>query len=447
MGECAGSPQFTHVSFDDFRIVHDNLTGGNRTTSGRLVPFCLFTDPELARVGLSESEARKLAIPYRLARLSMAAVLRTRTLSETRGFMKALIGEETDEILGFTAFGTQAGELMAVVQTAMIGKLPYTALRDAVFTHPTMAEGLTHVVRCGPGDYMMSVPGGNIMNVTIFERSVARIDRPKVQTGMTPEHRLRPLIPPGNPAETDPFLLLMEDWFPRGVFDRHPHRGMETVTFVIDGRLDHYDNYGNQGSLLPGNVQWMTAGRGIIHLEQPAQGVTVHSLQLWVNLPAADKMVEPRTQNLVAAELPLRREQGAEVRVFSGKSGEASAPTKNYAPVTMFEARLEAGAWIRQELPADYNAFLIVLEGDGLIGGDRSPVRVGDVVWLTRTDDDGVSELKIAGGTEPLRALLFAGRPLREPVVASGPFVMNTEEQIRQANIDYREGRFEPGGR
>src|ERR1700688_1953097 len=150
MGECAGSPKITHVSFDDFRIVHDNLTGGNRTTKGRLVPFCLFTDPEVARVGLSESEARMLAIPYRLARIPMAAVLRTRTLSETRGFMKALISEDTDEILGFSAFGTQAGELMAIVQTAMLAKLPYTALRDAVLTHPTMAEGLTSLFAVVP---------------------------------------------------------------------------------------------------------------------------------------------------------------------------------------------------------------------------------------------------------------------------------------------------------
>lgn len=143
MGECAGSPHFTHASFDDFRIVHANLTGGDRSTQGRLVPFCLFTDPELARVGLSESEARELAIPYRLAKIPMGAVLRTRTLSETRGFAKALISADTDEILGFTAFGTQAGELMAIVQTAMLAKLPYTALRDAILTHPTMAEGLT----------------------------------------------------------------------------------------------------------------------------------------------------------------------------------------------------------------------------------------------------------------------------------------------------------------
>jgi pyruvate/2-oxoglutarate dehydrogenase complex dihydrolipoamide dehydrogenase (E3) component len=150
MGECAGSPHFTHVAFDDFRIVHDNLTGGNRTTQGRLVPFCLFTDPQLARVGLNESEARNLAIPYRLARIPMAAVLRTRTLSEPRGFMKALISMESEEIMGFTAFGTETGELMAIVQTAMLAKLPYTTLRDAILAHPTMAEGLTTLFAAVP---------------------------------------------------------------------------------------------------------------------------------------------------------------------------------------------------------------------------------------------------------------------------------------------------------
>jgi pyruvate/2-oxoglutarate dehydrogenase complex dihydrolipoamide dehydrogenase (E3) component len=143
MGDCAGSPHFTHVAFDDFRIVHSNLTGGNRTTEGRLIPFCLFTDPELARVGLNESEARKFGIPYRIAKIPFNVILRTRTLSETRGFVKALVATESDEILGFTAFGTEASELMAAVQTAIIAKLPYTALRDAIFTHPTMAEGLT----------------------------------------------------------------------------------------------------------------------------------------------------------------------------------------------------------------------------------------------------------------------------------------------------------------
>jgi pyruvate/2-oxoglutarate dehydrogenase complex dihydrolipoamide dehydrogenase (E3) component len=143
MGECAGSPKFTHVATDDFRTVRDNLNGGNRTTRGRLVPFCIFTDPELARVGLSESEAQNQAIPYRLTTIPMAKVRRTVTLSETRGFLKALISAENDEILGFTAFGAQAGELMAVVQATMLAKQPYTLLRDAILAHPTMAEGLT----------------------------------------------------------------------------------------------------------------------------------------------------------------------------------------------------------------------------------------------------------------------------------------------------------------
>jgi pyruvate/2-oxoglutarate dehydrogenase complex dihydrolipoamide dehydrogenase (E3) component len=142
VGECAGSPQFTHMAFDDFRIVRDNLAGGNRVTTGRQVPFCLFTDPELARIGLSESEAKKNGIAHRLAKIPMTTVLRAQTLSETRGFMKALIDSKSDRILGFTAFGVEAGETMAVVQVAMIAGLPYTALRDAIFTHPTLAEGL-----------------------------------------------------------------------------------------------------------------------------------------------------------------------------------------------------------------------------------------------------------------------------------------------------------------
>lgn len=141
VGDCAGSPYFTHVAHDDFRIVRDNLAGGSRVTKGRQVPFCLFTDPELARVGLGEREARERGIAYRLAKIPMASVARTHTLSETRGFLKAIIGAD-DQILGFTAFGVEAGELMAVVQMAMIAKLPYIAVRDAVLTHPTMAEGL-----------------------------------------------------------------------------------------------------------------------------------------------------------------------------------------------------------------------------------------------------------------------------------------------------------------
>jgi pyruvate/2-oxoglutarate dehydrogenase complex dihydrolipoamide dehydrogenase (E3) component len=150
VGECAGSPQFTHIAFDDFRIVRDNLAGGDRVTTGRQVPFCLFTDPELARIGLSESEAKARGMAYRLAKIPMLAVLRTRTLSESRGFMKALVDAKSDSILGFTAFGVEAGEVMATVQVTMAAGLPYTFLRDAIFTHPTMHEGLISLFSAVP---------------------------------------------------------------------------------------------------------------------------------------------------------------------------------------------------------------------------------------------------------------------------------------------------------
>jgi pyruvate/2-oxoglutarate dehydrogenase complex dihydrolipoamide dehydrogenase (E3) component len=142
LGECAGSPQFTHAAFDDFRIVRDNLAGGMRTTRDRLVPNCTFIDPELGRVGLGESDAERLGLDVRVARLPMASVLRARTLGETRGFMKAIIDGRSDRILGFTMLGPEAGEVIAVVQTAMLAGMPYTGLRDAILTHPTMAEGL-----------------------------------------------------------------------------------------------------------------------------------------------------------------------------------------------------------------------------------------------------------------------------------------------------------------
>jgi pyruvate/2-oxoglutarate dehydrogenase complex dihydrolipoamide dehydrogenase (E3) component len=142
IGECAGSPQFTHVSEDDFRIIWNNLAGGDRTTRGRLVPYCMFTDPPLARVGLSEAEARHQGIAFRIAKLPIVAVLRSRTTSETRGFMKALVAANSDRILGFTMLGAEAGEVMAVVQTAILAGMPYTGLRDAIIAHPTMAEGL-----------------------------------------------------------------------------------------------------------------------------------------------------------------------------------------------------------------------------------------------------------------------------------------------------------------
>lgn len=149
VGEVAGSPQFTHISEDDFRVVRDNLLGSNHVTTGRQVPFCLFTDPEFARVGLTEKEANARGIPYRLFKVPVAAVLRAQSLVETRGFLKCLVQPDTDRILGFAAFGVGAGEVMGCVQIAMLGRMPYTALREAVLAHPTIPEGLISLFSFG----------------------------------------------------------------------------------------------------------------------------------------------------------------------------------------------------------------------------------------------------------------------------------------------------------
>jgi pyruvate/2-oxoglutarate dehydrogenase complex dihydrolipoamide dehydrogenase (E3) component len=158
IGECAGSPQFTHVSEDDFRIIRDNLAGGKRSTRDRLVPYCVFTDPPFAHVGLSEGEAQHQGIAARVAKLPTSAVLRAQAIGEKQGLMKVLVGANDDRILGFTMIGSEAGEVMAVVQTAMIAGLPYSMLRDAVLTHPTMAEGL--------GFLLANVPPRNVRPAT-----------------------------------------------------------------------------------------------------------------------------------------------------------------------------------------------------------------------------------------------------------------------------------------
>ncbi|MEK5036988.1 pirin family protein [Sporosarcina sp. FSL K6-3457] len=255
-------------------------------------------------------------------------------------------------------------------------------------------------------------------------------------------HKVGLVIEPGNWEEADPFLLMAEDFFVRGTFGMHPHRGIETVTYVIEGKLEHSDNKTGDGELLPGDVQWMTAGRGIIHTEDPAVGDTVRSLQLWVNLPSDKKMTEPRYQNMRAQDMPIREEEGATIRVFSGSSMGVTAATKNHVPVTMVELNVDAGATVMQDLPGSYNGFIYVLEGQGAFGKDNTIGKAGQVLWLERGLDTEQTELTIHA-TEQLRVVLYAGQPIGEKVVARGPFVMNSDEEIVQAYKDYHEGKFE----
>lgn len=273
------------------------------------------------------------------------------------------------------------------------------------------------------------------------QRGIRRIHTVQYQKN-SPIHTNGFVLEPGNWKEYDPFLMLAEDFFQKGTFDFHPHRGIETVTYVIEGTLEHVDNKAGYGKLEPGDVQWMTAGRGVIHKEDPAEGSTVHSLQLWVNLPRSQKMTEPRYQNLRSNEMPVRQEEGAVVRVFSGSSKGVHAPTLNHVPVTMVEIVLEPGAVVTQDLPGNYNGFLYILEGSGTFGIDSMEGKAGQVLHLSSANDHSDSEVTVTA-KEKLRVLLYAGQPVNEPVVAYGPFVMNTEEEIRQAFEDYRSGKFD----
>ncbi|GGC78568.1 hypothetical protein GCM10007216_06320 [Thalassobacillus devorans] len=275
------------------------------------------------------------------------------------------------------------------------------------------------------------------------QRGIDRVWTVEYQKGSGPHKQVGQVLPPGNWEQFDPFLLMAEDWFQQGTFPDHPHRGMETITYVIEGKLKHEDNHGGSEVLEPGDAQLMTAGSGIVHSEDPLPGETVHSLQLWLNLPSSKKSAKPRYQDLKAESVPVRKEEGAEIRVYSGSSGDVQAKTENHVPLTYVELNVDAGAKITQDLPGSFNGFIYILEGNGTFGSGETEGKQNQVLWLGRTSKDTASEVTIQAN-DKLRAILVAGEPIGEPVVARGPFVMNTEEEIFQAYRDYQEGKFRP---
>jgi quercetin 2,3-dioxygenase len=250
----------------------------------------------------------------------------------------------------------------------------------------------------------------------------------------------------GNHAlgELDPFLLLDEfrsedgaDYI--GGFPDHPHRGFETVTYMLAGRMRHRDNHGHSGLLGPGSVQWMTAGRGIIHSEMPEQeDGLMWGFQLWVNLPAKDKMTAPRYQEFDPAAVPVVARDGARIRVIAGRVGDTAGPIVGIATEPSFlDVALPAGGSFALDLPREHNVFAYPFEGNALIGEPAVTVPRGTLAVL------GPGErVALGAGSSPARVLLAAARPLNEPVARYGPFVMNTQDQLRQAFADYQAGRF-----
>jgi redox-sensitive bicupin YhaK (pirin superfamily) len=243
--------------------------------------------------------------------------------------------------------------------------------------------------------------------------------------------------------DLDPFLLFDEfgseeasDYI--GGFPDHPHRGFETVTYMLAGRMRHGDNKGNTGLLGPGSVQWMTAGRGIVHSEMPEQEEgLMHGFQLWVNLPAKDKMTDPRYQDIAPERIPVvDAGGGVRVRVIAGRFGEVEGPVSAVVTEPIYlDVALTAGAKFEVPLPAAHNAFAYVFEGAAQIAGEK--VGRGELAVLGRGD-----RFEVEAGAEDARFVLIAGRPLHEPVAKYGPFVMNTADEIRQAVYDYQSGKF-----
>jgi quercetin 2,3-dioxygenase len=253
----------------------------------------------------------------------------------------------------------------------------------------------------------------------------------------------------GQPALTDldPFLMLDEfgtdnpgDYI--AGFPAHPHRGFETVTYMLDGRMRHKDNHGHEGVLVPGAVQWMTAGRGIVHSEMPEQHEgRMRGFQLWLNLPADRKMIEPAYQEFGPERIPLvSPARGVHVKVIAGQVGPVIGPVVQPATdPTYLDIELDAEAAFVHDLPQGHSAFVYVFEGELSVGAGPAATRLAQHTLAVLGDGSRVS---LQAGLAPARAILVAGRPLREPVARYGPFVMNTQEQVRQAFQDYQNGRF-----
>ena len=247
--------------------------------------------------------------------------------------------------------------------------------------------------------------------------------------------------------DLDPFLLLDEFGTDRAEdyiagFPDHPHRGFETVTYMLDGRMRHRDNHGNEGLLVPGAVQWMTAGRGLVHSEMPEQEEgRMRGFQLWVNLPAKDKMTAPRYQEFGPDRIPTAAPaEGVEVKVIAGSVGDVAGPIAQPATDPLYlDITLQPGSAWEFQLPEGHSAFAYAFEGALQVGAndDARALEAQEIAVL-----GGGDLLALRAGDAGARLILVAGRPLREPVARHGPFVMNTREEVMQAFVDFQEGRF-----
>jgi redox-sensitive bicupin YhaK (pirin superfamily) len=242
-------------------------------------------------------------------------------------------------------------------------------------------------------------------------------------------------------AQTDPFIGLMDDRVERPglpLGGAHPHAGFETVTFMLDGYVQDRD----EGPLEAGDVLWMTAGSGVIHNEEVTSTGRVRLLQLWLALSKAERWAEPRFQRITRASVPVRREPGVELLLYSGRSGDVRSTTLNHVPVTLADVRLEPGATVAQELPASYNGFLVVLDGAVRVGANAVRVAADQVGWLDRASGGDDSVVELTADATGARVLLYAGEPTGDPVIVQGPFVGDTRQDNTRSYNRFLEGEF-----
>lgn len=252
------------------------------------------------------------------------------------------------------------------------------------------------------------------------------------------------ILPPERKAEFDPFILMADDWFKRGTFSDHPHRGFQTITYVIDGRLEHIDNAGGHSILDAGDVQYMNAGWAARHAEEAVDEDVIHTLQLWLNLPKSLKTTKTSYQNVRLEDAPIVEIEGGSLRVYSGIVAGVQGPMNSLVPITMTEISLDAGANYTHVLPENHNAFVFMLGGEMDLGEESTPLTKTGVATLTyneKMEVTGESEFKMKAKTRS-KALIYSGVPIREEVVAYGPFVMNSMDEIKQAYRDFQEGKF-----
>jgi len=278
-------------------------------------------------------------------------------------------------------------------------------------------------------------------------RRIARVVTvPPLSPGFAgPGHLAAQVVSPADFTQNDPFIMLADDHLDMGerpVGGPHPHAGFETVTLILDGAIHDRDE---GGVIRAGEVQWMTAGRGIIHGEDVTTTGPVRLLQLWLTLPKAHRWTSPAFQDIHASDVPVRREPGATVRVYSGASGPARAATRNHVPVTISETTMAAHATVTHDLPASYNGFVFVIDGAISVGedDDATLLEAGQVGWLDRgSDSDDPSLVRTVAGADAARFVLYAGEPQRDPIVAHGPFIGDSRQDIARLYEEFRAGQF-----